>query len=76
MHRELAVVIPVYNEQESIVGVLRGWISELKSLGIDAVIHVYNDGSRDQSLAALMEPPIVSNSATPMKPVRSAIRSS
>ena len=46
---ELAVVIPVYNEEESIAAVLNKWTGELNRLSIDYHIHVYNDGSNDGS---------------------------
>ncbi len=50
---ELAVVMPVYNEEGAIEGVIRKWDRELKRLGMDYRIHAYNDGSRDRSLRIL-----------------------
>lgn len=44
---ELALVLPVYNEQDCIVEVIRSWRDILFSLGIDFRIIVLNDGSRD-----------------------------
>ncbi len=53
---ELAVVMPVYNEEGCIADVVAKWTSELDRLRIDFEIHAYNDGSRDKTgdiLAAL-----------------------
>ncbi len=50
---ELAVVIPVYNEEACIVSVLEKWVRELNRLGIDYRIDAYNDGSLDGSLSAM-----------------------
>jgi glycosyltransferase involved in cell wall biosynthesis len=44
---ELAVIVPVYNEQDIIGKVVDDWLGTLDSLGVDYRIHVYNDGSRD-----------------------------
>ena len=46
---ELAVIIPVYNEEEVISAVLREWHSTLDKLKINFEIHAYNDGSNDNS---------------------------
>lgn len=48
--RDLAVVIPVYNEEVCIAQVLSKWVTALNGLGIDYQIHAYNDGSKDKSL--------------------------
>jgi len=50
---ELAVVMPVYNEEGAIQGVLEKWAKELDRLGMDYEIHVYNDGSKDHTSALL-----------------------
>jgi dolichol-phosphate mannosyltransferase len=50
---ELAVVIPVYNEEEIIETVLDAWSRELNRLRVNFEIHVYNDGSEDNTLAIL-----------------------
>jgi len=50
---ELAVIIPVYNEEEIIGKVLDAWSGALSRLEINYEIHVYNDGSRDNTLAIL-----------------------
>lgn len=51
--RELIVVMPVYNEADCIAGVVRSWSDTLCSLGINAEILVLNDGSKDETAAAL-----------------------
>ena len=50
---DLAVVIPVYNEEECIVKVLESWNSVLTTLGMRFKIIVLNDGSSDGTLQAL-----------------------
>ena len=52
---ELAVIIPVYNEEEIIQEVLDDWSSEFERLGIACKIYVYNDGSRDRTAEILAE---------------------
>jgi glycosyltransferase involved in cell wall biosynthesis len=44
---ELAVVMPVYNEEANIATVLHEWMAEFARLGIGFTIFVVNDGSRD-----------------------------
>jgi dolichol-phosphate mannosyltransferase len=46
---ELSVVVPAYNEAENIVGTISEWTTELDRLGIDYVLTVYDDGSRDDT---------------------------
>ncbi len=50
---DLTVVIPVYNEQEIISHVVHDWERKLEELKIDYEICLYNDGSRDNTLAVL-----------------------
>ena len=50
---ELAVVIPVYNEEANIANVVSEWTAALGQLGIDYVLLTINDGSRDGTAAAL-----------------------
>jgi dolichol-phosphate mannosyltransferase len=50
---ELAVVVPVYNEEKIIGEVLDDWVKELQRLEINFEIHVYNDGSKDNTLHIL-----------------------
>jgi glycosyltransferase involved in cell wall biosynthesis len=49
---DLCVVIPVYNEAEIIGRVLDIWAEKLDRLVPNSEIHIYNDGSKDGSLAA------------------------
>ena len=49
MKAELTVVMPVYNEEACIRGVLLKWVRELKKLGITFQIIALNDGSKDQT---------------------------
>jgi dolichol-phosphate mannosyltransferase len=53
--KELALVMPVYNESGSIQTVLQKWNTTLKQLQIDYLIHAYNDGSKDNSLQLLKD---------------------
>ena len=46
---DLVVVMPVYNEQDSIGNVLNAWSAALNGLGLRFEIHVYNDGSKDET---------------------------
>jgi dolichol-phosphate mannosyltransferase len=52
---ELAVVIPVYNEEANIASVVDEWTAALGQLGIDYVLFTINDGSRDGTAAALQK---------------------
>lgn len=52
---DLAMVMPVYNEEECIEGVIQSWLKTLESLDIQFRMIVLNDGSRDGSLAALQK---------------------
>ena len=47
---ELAVVIPVYNESEIILEVIKDWNNVLEPLSISYSINLYNDGSKDDTL--------------------------
>jgi glycosyltransferase involved in cell wall biosynthesis len=53
MRAELAVVMPVYNEEANIANVVAEWIAALEALGINYVLLAVNDGSRDGTAAAL-----------------------
>ncbi|MBF0205878.1 MAG: glycosyltransferase family 2 protein [Oligoflexia bacterium] len=55
MSKELIVIIPVYNEERLIIGVLEKWCNELNRLMIDYEIHIYDDGSKDQTLNVLQQ---------------------
>lgn len=50
---DLAVVMPVYNEEDCIINVVKSWHSVLSYLGINFRIIVLNDGSSDGTKAAL-----------------------
>mgnify|MGYP000055983519 CR=1 FL=1 len=51
--RDLAVVMPVYNEEACIQDVVQDWLHELSSLGISFQIIVLNDGSKDNTATVL-----------------------
>jgi len=51
--RDVAIVMPVYNEEACIQDVVEDWLRELKSLGISFLLIVLNDGSKDNTEAAL-----------------------
>ena len=53
--KDLAVVIPVYNEEEAIGSVLDKWVAALDKLGMDYTINPYNDGSKDGSWQVIQE---------------------
>ncbi len=53
MFHELALVMPVYNEEDCIEAVIDTWFAELNRLGIDFRMIVLNDGSRDNTAARL-----------------------
>ncbi len=53
MSLDLVLVMPVYNEEECIVEVVRSWRMALGDLGVDFGILVLNDGSRDGTRQAL-----------------------
>lgn len=46
---ELAVVVPAYNEAECIASVVERWAEELDRLGVDYALHLYDDGSADDT---------------------------
>ena len=50
---ELKVIIPVYNEDEIIGTVINDWVDCLTKLNTDFSIHIYNDGSKDNTLQIL-----------------------
>jgi glycosyltransferase involved in cell wall biosynthesis len=52
---ELIAIMPVYNEEGAIKEVVQEWHDALCALKIRFELHVYNDGSRDGSLAILRE---------------------
>ncbi len=46
---KLTVVMPVYNEEEIIVTVVKDWHDTLEALNINFEIRCYNDGSKDRT---------------------------
>jgi dolichol-phosphate mannosyltransferase len=50
---ELSVVIPAYNEEGAIRSVVASWDDQLRGLGVEYEIRVYDDGSRDRTGALL-----------------------
>jgi glycosyltransferase involved in cell wall biosynthesis len=52
---DLIAVMPVYNEEGAIKEVVQEWHDTLSALGMRFELHVYNDGSKDNSLAILQE---------------------
>jgi glycosyltransferase involved in cell wall biosynthesis len=50
---DLTVVMPVYNERESIAAVVRDWCATLRELGVAFTLAVYDDGSTDGTAAVL-----------------------
>jgi len=50
---ELAVIVPVYNEEAAIREVLEKWTNLFKILKIDFKVHLYNDGSGDRTLEVI-----------------------
>jgi len=53
MLHELAVIMPVYNEEGCIAQVINSWYTMLSHLKIDFIIIVLNDGSQDATLEIL-----------------------
>ena len=51
----LAVVIPIYNEEKNIPGLIRDWSPVFKSTGVPYRIILIDDGSKDGSLSLLRE---------------------
>src|ERR1017187_6935065 len=52
---DLAVILPVFNEEGTIGKVLRAWDTELRKLGMTYSIHAYDDGSRDRTSAIIAD---------------------
>lgn len=47
--KDLIIIMPVYNEEGSIEAVVHKWMVLFRALKIDFELHVYNDGSTDNS---------------------------
>ena len=52
---DLIAVMPVFNEEAAIKEVVQEWYEVLSFLKMNFELHVYNDGSKDNSLAILRE---------------------
>jgi dolichol-phosphate mannosyltransferase len=52
---ELTVVMPVFNEEGAVTGVIADWTGALAGMGIDFRLAVYDDGSRDGTERTLQE---------------------
>ena len=50
---KLAIVMPVYNEEEAISFVLDKWVREMDALELNYTINPYNDGSKDNSFQVI-----------------------
>lgn len=50
---DLNIVMPIYNEDEIIEVVVKDWIMHLNMLNINYNIKLYNDGSKDNTLAVI-----------------------
>lgn len=55
MINNLWVIMPVYNEEQSITHVINEWDSELKKSNVNYTICAINDGSKDNTLEILDE---------------------
>jgi dolichol-phosphate mannosyltransferase len=53
MALDLAIVMPVHNEEECVVKVVKSWLSAMSDLGMKFLIIVLNDGSDDGTEEAL-----------------------
>ena len=51
----LAIVMPVYNEEEIISTVVKDWHDTLQALKVDFELRCYNDGSRDSTGEILID---------------------
>jgi dolichol-phosphate mannosyltransferase len=55
MINNLWVVMPVYNEEESITAVINEWLSELRKHHLNFTLCILNDGSKDKTLNIINE---------------------
>lgn len=51
--KDLSLILPVYNEEAIILKVVKDWLTVLQTINLTFDIHIYNDGSNDQTLAVL-----------------------
>lgn len=52
---DLAVIIPTFNEEGSIRKVIETWMDTLRGFNLHFRIHIYDGGSKDQTLAIIEE---------------------
>ncbi len=50
---DLAIIMPVYNEEKLVEATILNWIKLLRSLNISFHYHIYDDGSTDSSIEIL-----------------------
>jgi glycosyltransferase involved in cell wall biosynthesis len=55
MHESISVIIPIFNEEDSLKQLISRTVSVLEPLGVDFEIIAVNDGSTDQSHSVLAE---------------------
>ena len=48
-NKDITVLMPMYNEEESIKNTLEKWVLTLEKLNLNWKIEIYNDGSKDNS---------------------------
>src|SRR3989339_741784 len=53
MNKQISIIVPIYNEEESIKNVIPKLIKFISGINIDYEIITVNDGSKDNSLAEL-----------------------
>ena len=51
--KDVFIVMPVYNEEESVEKVVEEWIPALEKIGINYTLCILNDGSTDNTLSIL-----------------------
>jgi len=49
------IIMPVYNEEEAVAGVIKEWSAQLEQAGVEYTFCALNDGSRDSTLEKLHE---------------------
>src|SRR3989339_117153 len=55
MNKQISIIVPIYNEEESIKNVIPKLIKFISGINIDYEIITVNDGSKDNSLAELVK---------------------
>src|SRR3989339_402960 len=62
MNKQISIIVPIYNEEESIKNVIPKLIKFISGINIDYEIITVNDGSKDNSLAELKKIEGIKNS--------------